>query len=72
MSGLISFINFLSLYLPKKDLLPKFLIVIVDMFELKFLAIDPLHTRIVSTLFMFVRSSLTCCSIPAKELLSTK
>ena len=56
MSGLILFINFLSLYLPKKDLRPKFLIVIVDMFELKFLAIDPLHTRIVSTLLCLLEA----------------
>ena len=48
--------NFLNLDTMRSGLstkFPKFLIVIVDMFELKFLAIDPLHTRIVSILFSY-------------------
>jgi len=69
MSGLILFINFLSLYLPKKDLLPKFLIVIVDMFELKFLAIDSLHIRIVSTLLIFLQMKMSMILLEEKVLM---
>jgi len=71
-SGLIWFNNFLSLYLPNKDLLPIFLITKVFIFLSKLCEIDLLHIRIDLLSKLLDKSSSTCCSIPAKLSLRTK